>query len=318
VTSRLVLVLATVVSALSCNERAPDRASPSTIVVSRDSVAPTGAARLNLRLGPWMIEGARYTLEMERYLHGSDTAVRHVRVTNDSGRVVYEEEVAALLADGWQDESWIEVSANALEDAGGRPRGLELVYAFYPSAPTTGVSFRILAPREGGMKALTPMMTYAGEVDNLPAGSQPFSQRLLDGNRFVAELWRYSFAALVPLRVDLDCTPGSDRCVTIALPDSIGGLARFRVEATPRPIDATATIELFPAPNAAAAERVTIRPGSKVEILGGAGRVELNESDPPVVTIDASDDWLHVRIDGRTGWVQSEQTFNAIGLPSAG
>jgi hypothetical protein len=264
--------------------------------------------------GPYLVDGEPYTIEMERYINNPDTAVRRIQVRDSARRVVYDEDLVAILHG--DSTSWIELFAEPIEDASGRVRGLQLAYAFYPSAPNSGEQFMVVAPRGGALRPLTPRIGYLGNRDVLPSGTQSGSQKLLPGDRMVIKPWMYNYAAVVPVHVDLGCAPGAPSCVTIALPDSIAGLARFAVEAKTRAIDSAATIELYSAPGVAAPEHIQLVVGSRIEVLRGAGRVSFDRREGMELVV--VDDWLQVRVNGRTGWVHGAETYGALGLPSAG
>ncbi|HET9010168.1 MAG TPA: hypothetical protein VFN38_00070 [Gemmatimonadaceae bacterium] len=287
------------------------------LVVGGSALVPSRAVPEGvplLVLGPFLVNGMPYTVEMERYLNDPDTAVRRIRLRDSTRRVVHEEDLAAMLQG--DSTSWIELSVGPLEDAAGRARGLEIQYGFFPSAPNSGDAFMILVPRDGALRPLTPRISYSGNLDPLPSGAQPRSQRLLPGDRAVIKPWMYNYAAVVPVHVDLGCEPGSPSCITLALPDSIAGLARFAVEAEPRAIESAAAVELFPAPGNATPERIQLVAGSRIAVLGGAGRVSFDRSRGMDLVV--TEDWLLVRVNDRTGWVHGAATYGALGLPSAG
>lgn len=310
--------------AAGCRDRAAQTANaapratevaPAPVVsgVPAPSTISPGSVPLRVQ-GPFLVDGMPYTVELERYVNAPDTAVRRIRVKDSTQHVVYEEDIQGMLHG--DSLSWIELSAGPLEDAAGRARALELDYGFYPSAPNSGEDFMILVPRGNALRPITLRVGYTGNRDPLPSGARPGSRRLQPGDRMVIKPWMYSYAAVVPVHVDLGCEPGSSNCITVALPDSIAGLARFAVEATPRAIDSTATVELFPAPGAATSDHVQLVAGRTVEVLGGAGRVSFDRSEG--MNLVVTDDWLFIRVNGRTGWVHGAETYYALGLPSAG
>ena len=318
------LLFATMLAA-GCHDRAAEKANVASRaaatalapVVSGGVSTPSGVLPGSVPLlvqGPFVVNGMPYTVEMERYINAPDTAVRRIRVKDSAQHVVYEEDIQAMLHG--DSLSWIELSAGPLEDAGGRARGLELDYGFYPSAPNSGEDFMIVVPRGNALRPISPLVSYVGSRDPLPSGAQPQSRRLQPGDRTVIKPWMYNYEAVVPVHIDLGCEPGSPSCVTPALPDSIAGLARFAVEARPRAIDSAATIELFATPGAATSERVELVAGSRIEVLGGAGRVSFDRSRG--MDLAVTDDWLFIRIGDRTGWVHGAGTYGALGLPSAG
>lgn len=80
-------------------------------------------------------------------------------------------------------------------------------------------------------------------------------------------------------------------------------------------------------------ERVVVKEDSKVEFLAAQAEVNWSEgaasgpSGSPEDPMNGSgrfgvahdtDVWLKVRIDGKEGWIHTEEDFAAIGLPAVG
>jgi hypothetical protein len=63
------------------------------------------------------------------------------------------------------------------------------------------------------------------------------------------------------------------------------------------------------------AEHIVIQKESKVEVLGSKAITTWNQQGELVQPV-FSGIWLHVRIDGRDGWIHSEEDFGAVGLPA--
>ena len=57
---------------------------------------------------------------------------------------------------------------------------------------------------------------------------------------------------------------------------------------------------------------------SNIEFLATKAEVKWSENPDFVDITIAEDPWLKVRIDGREGWIHTEEDFRAIGLPQAG
>jgi len=63
---------------------------------------------------------------------------------------------------------------------------------------------------------------------------------------------------------------------------------------------------------------VVVRKDSQVEFLAAETEV-LWEEDANGIALSVSGDvWLKVRIDGKEGWIHTQEDFMAIGLPQAG
>lgn len=79
-------------------------------------------------------------------------------------------------------------------------------------------------------------------------------------------------------------------------------------------IDTTVTIEMFATPVRAEPQRITIVPGTTIDIIDGAARVFFDTG----FELGTENDWLHLRVNGRSGWITGRESFRAIGLPEAG
>ena len=301
---------------------APPDSQAVTAVQAGDTTATAAAPDTSgavMRGGTFVVDGVSYAFEIHRDTGEakSNQAARRVVVTNDKGKVVYDENLF-LRSDSTSSESWIEFYPLAIEDASGRIRGFKFSYAWFPSAPGSGAAFNIVAPRGDSLAVLTPtVIGYYGSAANLPDGKTPQSARLLPGNRMVIESSNGWFDSLINLRVDFDCVPQSADCVKIDLPESVAGLARFPVKVAARASqDTLVSVEVYAAPHAMSVDRIAIPPGQQVEILGGAGKVYFEKT--PGLFLSTDDQWLEVRINGKRGWITGEQAFRAIGLQQAG
>ena len=65
-------------------------------------------------------------------------------------------------------------------------------------------------------------------------------------------------------------------------------------------------------------QHVVVKRDSKAEFLGAEAEV-VEKENAGNVSLGVSDDvWLKIRIDGREGWIHTQEDFQAIGLPQAG
>src|ERR1043165_9733620 len=127
-------------------------AGDSTQVALASSADSSGTS---VRQGPFVIDGASYSFEIQRDTGESKakTAARRVLVTDAKGKVVYDENLF-LRSDSTSSESWIEFYPIVLEDASGRARGFKFSYAWFPSAPGSGAAFSVVAPRGDSLAVL--------------------------------------------------------------------------------------------------------------------------------------------------------------------
>jgi hypothetical protein len=312
-------------ASLSCGAPSRDRSSvqagasagpqvPSPIVVARET--RDSSTDWQVPFGPYLLEGQTYSVLVQRYIVPAthDTTTRRVQAVDAAGRVVYDENVDAL-GDGDAD-SWIDVSPSVRTDDSGRAMGFIFRYSFYPSAPGTGEHFRLIAMHGGVAHALTPLVTYFGDDAATLHLASPRAVPLHDSSEMVIRLWRGNYGAMIRLHLDFACAPGSDDCLRIVKENTIGEFSRFPVEAQRTPADSALGVDLFNRPGAEHSERIVVAPGDHIEYLDAAAHVFWLRSKESQ-TLTASDDWLHLRINGREGWVDSRY-FEAVGLASAG
>jgi hypothetical protein len=65
-------------------------------------------------------------------------------------------------------------------------------------------------------------------------------------------------------------------------------------------------------------QHVVLKRDSRVDLLGSEGEVSWQEDERYVGLAPGDDFWLKVRIDGREGWIHTQENFLALGLPQAG
>lgn len=265
--------------------------------------------------GPYTIGGVRYLVHVERFLASPpDSGTRRVQVLDAAGRVIYDEVVASPDSSSGG-ESWVAVEPSPMRDSTGTTVAVVLGYGYYPSAPGSGEFMRILVPRGGVMRSLTPPIGYYGEDGERP-DSAFHEYRALQGTpHILPRLFSGSYRAVAAVRFDLACVPDAPECARIVTLDTVGGLARVPVDASPRAIEDTGSVELFARPGAGAGERVRTGPATRVEVLDGAARLTWSRSGG-FLMLQGDDHWLHVRVNGREGWVHEK--FTALGLPDFG
>jgi hypothetical protein len=65
-------------------------------------------------------------------------------------------------------------------------------------------------------------------------------------------------------------------------------------------------------------QHLVVKKSSNVEFLAAEGDVEWQEDDRGASLNPGDDFWIKVRIDGKEGWIHTQEDFEAIGLPQAG
>jgi hypothetical protein len=65
-------------------------------------------------------------------------------------------------------------------------------------------------------------------------------------------------------------------------------------------------------------QHVVVKRDSKVEFLGVETEVVWKENADSVGLGVSDDVWIKIRIDGKEGWIHTQEDFQAIGLPQSG
>jgi hypothetical protein len=137
-------------------------------------------------------------------------------------------------------------------------------------------------------------------------------------------VWTGHFSALVPVRFDWphgkwgegeQCYATNNGTLT-----ERGCIMRLEVVPQPRPPDAdTIYVHLFESPdgNLDNSLNVPISPDAHPEFLDMMAIVQWGAKGQRV-ECSFRDLWLRIRIDGKEGWLQGQQAFDALGLPLAG
>jgi hypothetical protein len=142
----------------------------------------------------------------------------------------------------------------------------------------------------------------------------------IDGLEF--KVWTGNFSVTFPVRIALiepKLYPGL-RCYT----QTGNGLGEtgceVPVEAQRSPESGDTFVRMFSEPTEGMGipTHAIIRKDSKVEIISASVRFVFDDSDGSI-NLGVSDDvWLKVRIDGKVGWIHTQEDLAAIGLPQSG
>lgn len=314
---------------------------------SQETVADP-AQETEEHLGPFLISGRNFTLVLhkrKRQPGGSQESgdtVAAMEIRDSAGAVLYErkfpyQEVNDRFSDAW--------FVGALTLIGANGTGLLVSYSFdsEPSAPEPEPTswWQVFGVVDGKFKPFGPPIYVEGGLvdEDSAARSQSYrSARPLgpQGDMLPFRVWTGHFRLVFPVRVDWaegKLTPAQaceqtaagslqEACQYKVLPESGIGGETF-VSFCPSPSD-----------KCDKPERVGVRTDSKVELVVAQVRVGLTEgvasgpSGNVKRPMDAMDDarsivlatpenelWLKVRIDGKEGWLHTEEDFDALGLP---
>jgi hypothetical protein len=300
------------------------------------------------RLGPFSISGRDYTVELQTRIvqsgsAGSAGSVATMEIRDAAGAVQYRRTFPSLEAtDEFQD--WWSVSAWLLTGTNGT--GLLVQYDGFsePSAPEEEPTswFQVFGVLGGKLMPFgAPLEVQGGLVDEYAKGATYKGARPLGTQADVVEFkaWTGHCRLIFPVRVDWakgKLTPAQE-CVKTA--GELGPGCQYNVLPEDRRKDGITFVRLWPNPDEKSGQpmKTVVKKDSKVELLTALIATHWlegppNSSAPWIFQLDdagsfgvtpggvadthaTNDLWLKVRIDGKEGWMHSEEDFYALGLP---
>ncbi|MBI4460173.1 MAG: hypothetical protein HY648_08970 [Acidobacteria bacterium] len=326
-TSSLVLPLWIV---LGMNSSAWAQGSAPTTSQGRQGAVQAAAKleELERRLGPLEVKGQRFTVVLhKKRIAGSTDAdfgetLSRIEIRDQGGAVQYQREFPSEVEEDRFQEAW-DASAQVLE--GKQGTGLLITYGVLPSTPLGGESWQVFGLFNGKLVAFSPPVFVEGQLINQQAGGEVLKtseEPNLQGEVLHFRIWTGNLFVIVPLRVDwlqAKLAPAW-RCskMTLRGPQP---LCRLRVE-TDRVSqqDDLTFVRLHPEPEEelGVPAHVVVKKDSKVEFLEAEAEVLWDEDTEGVGLAVSPDLWLKVRIDGKEGWIHTQEDLQAIGLPQAG
>ena len=304
----------------------------------------SGGVQSEQRLGPFSVGGQNYALLLRtRQVQPGSTnesgpTVVSMEIQDATGAVQYRRTFPYQEADKEFSDAW-SVSAAVL--AGTKESGLLVTYSFdsEPSAPVEepGVWFQVFGVVNGKFAAFgAPVSIQGGLLNEYVDGNTYKAARPLgpEADALEFRLWAGHCRLIFPLRIDWarakltpaqECTRNAAgvlnaECQYKIVPES--ELARSDMTFVRLSPNYGETSRNF--------ENTVVKKDSKVELLAAMTNVQwhagavsgtsavpknpMNDADDVNVAPD-SDLWLKVRIDGKTGWIHTEEDFQALGLP---
>jgi hypothetical protein len=282
------------------------------------------------RLGPYTLGGQSYSVVLTTKClpgrkHGAQETLTTLRILDASGAAVQQEEFPFELAGGTFTRS---LSATVMELIG--QGGTALAVQFVEARPGQPLqeSWQLFGVVNGRLKQFGAPLPVG--QDNAVVGGVVTAVMVKGGIAVVplastAEamefpIWAGRFYVYVPIRVDWKQGTWSQGVQCFAPGD--GRLhedgCNMHAEAEHLPaVDAAATAVLLspePRDNAYVVRYVPIHAATEVEILGTRAIATWQENEGRV-ECRFGDLWLRVRINNIEGWVNSDDSFTALGLP---
>ena len=282
------------------------------------------------RHGPFRIGGRDFVvvLHLKRLIPvvaapSSEAALAALEIRDASGGTVHRETFSYTVERGAFSDS---CAASVRAVNGGFAPGLLIGVGCSPSAPDSGEVWELFGLIDGRLTRLGKPFTTNGEfLGIVPHPPQRVGAATLfrpDVLQF--RVWTGNFRVTVPVRVDwmqgrlgpgLRCFEQTGR----GLRES-GCEVPVEAERVPGEEDLTFVRLFAEATEGMGVPRhVVIRKDSRVEILAARIKLAWDESREVIVFgADDQDPWLKVRIDGREGWIHTQEDFTAVGVPQAG
>ena len=289
--------------------------------------------------GPFDLGGQRFTvvLEMKRLARPGRPAdpdfgetLATMTIRDPVGRVHFQKTFPYEVSG----DRFVETTAaSARVLRGSQGRGLLITYGVLPSTPLGGESWQVFGVFAGPPSAklhgrLVPFSKPIFAEGQLITGKpgerivETSQEPGLQGDVLRVRVWAGNFFVIIPLRIlwfRNTIGPGW-RCVKMT-PRGPKPICPLSVEAERHPADEDMTfVRLRPEAdeNMGVAHHVVVKRDSKVEFLGVETEVVWKENADSVGLGVSDDVWLKIRIDGREGWIHTQEDFQAIGLPQSG
>jgi hypothetical protein len=316
-------------------------------LIPQSASATVPAGESVKHLGPFSISTQDFTVELQtrKLRPGSagdsgDTVVA-MEIQDATGRVQYRRMFPYVEATEDYLESW-SVSARLLSGTNGT--GLLVSYGGFsePSAPEEEPTgwFQVFGIVNGKFAPFgAPLEVQGGLLDEYVSGNIYKAARPLGAQADVVEfkVWTGHCRLIFPVRVDWTqgrLTPAQE-CAKTA--DELGAGCRYKVMPEDKLYKSGITfVRLWTNPDEKSGQPVktVVKKDSKVDLLTALVGTHWMEGKPgsPAAhskgpmddagsfgatsgEVPDSDLWLKVRIDGREGWMHSEEDFRALGLP---
>ena len=280
---------------------------------------------LERRIGPLKIKEQNFTviLHLKRVRGVGEETVARVEIRDEGGKVPYETSFP-FEVEGDHFVETTEVSARLIE--GTRAKGILVTVDIEPSTPLGGGSYQVLGLFDGKLVPFSKPISLEGDLIEpeppdegvVKTTTEPGRQ----GDVLQFRVWTGNFFVVVPVLVDWIQAKMMPvwRCNRMTARGR-QPQCRFNVEADRNPRETELTfvrLHSEPEEGMGIAEHVVIKKSSKVEILEAAGPQLWEESNEGIALSVGDDLWLKVRIDGKEGWIHTQEDFSAIGLPQAG
>ena len=287
-------------------------------------------------VGPLEIGGQRFTVVLhKKRAPGSVDAdfgetLARMEIKDGAGAVHYQKTFPYEAAgDGFADS--LDATAQVLQGKNGA--GILITYGILPSTPLGGESWQVFglfsgppsSPLNGKIVPFSKPISTDGQLINGRPGEsivQTSQEPKLQGDVLHFRVWTGNFFVIIPLRIlwfRNNIGPGW-RCSKMT-PKGPRPICEYQVEAERRPPEEDMTfvrLHVEADEGMGIPAHVVVRQDSQVEFLGAEVELRWQEDANGIAMSIGDDPWLKIRIDGKEGWIHTQEDFVAIGLPQAG
>jgi hypothetical protein len=311
----------------------PQRESPAPNIqqVSQTATHSSGKPELQdveERKGPFTFGGQTFTVVAHnKRVDGKQgefaLALASLDIADAAGAVLHHEEFPHPVENGEFTET-CSVSVNPITGSNGA--GLLLDTGCLPSAPMSGGPWQIFGIVNGKLSPIGKPLHAEGEMGDFVPGKVNHMGNLTQILPDELRIRLFTGYFFVSVRVRVNWMQGKLALAQHCLYQTGHGMAEGGcempiegVERHPGEQDLT-FVRMFTESNEQIGPpaHVVVKKDSRVEILAGKVLATWEEGEDGIGLGVADDIWVKVRIDGKEGWIHSEEDLQAIGLYRAG
>lgn len=306
----------------------PTAQATPTAVQSATMSGPQKLEEIESRQGPFTIASRAFTVVLHTQRipgKSGDSAetLALLEVVDAGGNVQYRGEFPHTPENGEYPET---CSAGVTFLNGSNGSGLLLDEACLPSAPLSGGPWRVLGLVNGKLTSLGKPLYAQGEMGDFVPGKitriGALTQILPDELRI--RLFTGYFFVSVPVRVNW--LQGKLELAQHCFYQTGHGVAEGGCEMPADGVELQPSAEeltfvrMFPESNEQIGPpaHVVVKKNSKVEVLLAKALVQMNDQKDSIGLDVGGDIWVQVRIDGKVGWIHTNEDLQAIGLYQSG
>jgi hypothetical protein len=305
-----------------------DAAKPAAPVASSQQSANAASPLLEdveNRGDPFQIDGQRYVVlsrfkRIKGKTSGETQAITSLEIHDSSGVTAFSEQFSYEFEKGDFTEL---CSASTELLSGSIKKWIFISSECLPDAPLSGGPWEILGVANGRLVRWgKPIHTQGKFIRFVPGQVSKVGSATSFGNDGLEfKVWTGNFFVTIPVRIDLT-EPKIEltRCYTQTGHGLGEGSCEVHVEAQRNPNSVDTFVRLFsePTENSATPTHVIVRKDSKVDFISAGVRFLFNDSGESINLGVGDDIWLKIRIDGKVGWIHTQEDLAAIGLPQSG